>query len=81
MVTEKYKPSDDGDRQEEEAMLREMFDNGFLQSEDFVRFGPPNASRMFLKEELTKSSRPYRYPEDVEADPEYIETLYRDFQG
>lgn len=79
MVKDKYKPDDSDFRVEEEAMLRELFDEGEIDSDDFVRFGPPNASRMFLREEITSDSRPYRYPDDVEEKPEKVRELYSEY--
>lgn len=78
MVKEKYKPDDSDFRAEEEAMLREMVDLGVLESEDFVRFGPPNTSRIFLKEELTSENRPYKYPTDVNEKPSLIRDIYEE---
>lgn len=81
-MKDKFKPDDSDFRVEEEAMLREMLDDGFLRMpEDLVRFGPPHASRLFLKtEEVTTDSRPYRYPEDVDENPAKVKEKYQEFK-
>lgn len=81
MVKDTYKPDDSEYRVEEEAMLREMVEGDFLNSDEYVRFGAPNMSRIFLKDEVTSSSRPYSYPSDVEEKPELVRSLYSEYMS
>lgn len=79
-MKDKFKPDDSEFRVEEEAMLREMVDDGFLGSGEYIRFGPPNMSRIFLMEELRESaSQPYSYPSDVDEKPAVVRSLYEEY--
>lgn len=82
MVNDKFKPNDSDFRTEEEAMLREMLDAGFLEMpDDLIRVGPPHASRLFLKDaEVTTDTRPYRYPDDVNENPQAVKQKYSEFK-
>ena len=89
MVKEKHKPDDSDYREEEEAMLREMVKNDYIErGDDYIRFGQPRASRIFLVEELDvddineiKGGLNSGYPEDVEEKPDLVKEKYKNYKS